>query len=156
MLQSKPDEPEAPRPTWHWVPLGAFATFLAWLPLSLGTEGAVRWLAGSADADGSPIPAAGAWILAGHTFAFFIGALAGGLLVGKLGDTTTRKHALLGGALAAALGWIIAANQGTPGGPVTWALLLVLMVAIGGGGGLLGGALGLRWRARSAPPAASA
>lgn len=137
----------APRPTWHWVPLGAFATFLAWLPLSMGAESVVRGLVDSADAGGAPIAAAGVRIVAGHALAFFVGAVVGGVLVGKLSDSATRKHAALGGALASVLGWLIAATQGTPGGALTWGLLLLLMLAIGGGGGALGGALGLRLRA---------
>lgn len=155
VLQEKPGEPEPPRPAWHWVPLGAFATFLAWLPLSMAVEAIVRRVAASAEAHGDHLKGEGLWMVGGHTVAFFAGATIGGLLVGRLAPDATRRHPPMGGALAAILGWLIAANQGTPGGALTWALLLALMMAIGAGGGALGGALGRRWRARSPadPPA---
>lgn len=149
VLQGKGEEPERKRPTWHWVPLGAFATFLVWLPLSLGTESVVRHFLDAADARGAPVAAAGVWLISGHTFAFFAGSFTGGVLVGRIGEDTERKHAALGGALAGVLAWLIAANQGTPGGALVWGLLVVLIASIGAAGGALGGALGVRWRARS-------
>ncbi|MFO0590173.1 MAG: hypothetical protein U0441_21705 [Polyangiaceae bacterium] len=143
------EPPEEERPPWHWIPLGAFATFLVWLPLAAGTERIVRHFLDAADARGEPIAAAGLVLLCGHAVAFALGATCAGVLVGRLGKGIGRREAPLGGALAAALAWLIAANQGTPGGPLVWGLLLVILCSLGAAFGSLGGTLGKRWRLKS-------
>jgi MFS family permease len=151
VLQANGEPPEEERPPWHWVPLGAFATFLVWLPLSAFTERVVRHFMEAAEANGGHLMAAGVGLVAGHAGAFFAGSLAGGVLVGRLGAGAGRREAAMGGALAGLLAWLIAAAQGTPGGALVWGLLVVIIATIGAGGGALGGSLGLRWKRRSKP-----
>ncbi len=149
VLQAGGDPPEEERPAWHWAPLSAFATFLVWLPLSVLTERVVRHFLDAADARGEPIAAAGVLLVGGHGLAFFAGALAAGVLVGRLGNKAGRREAAFGGVLAGALAWLIAATQGTPGGALVWALLFGIIALLGALAGALGASLGLRWRRRS-------
>ncbi len=151
VLQSSGEPPEEERPPWHWVPLGAFATFLVWLPLSVLTERVVRHFMDAAEARGEHLEAAGVWILSGHALAFSMGAVAAGVLVGRLGTKVGRREAALGGALAGLLAWLIATAQGTPGGPLVWGLLVVIIASLGAAAGALGGSLGRRWKRRSKP-----
>lgn len=145
----EPDDDAPPRPPWRWIPIGATATFLVWLPLAAITERAVRHLLNAADARGEPIAAAGIMILIGHALAFATGAFTAGVLVGRLGESVTRREPSLGGALAAAIAWLIATNQGTPGGALVWGLLLAILCTMGATFGAIGGALGQRWRRAS-------
>lgn len=150
MLQANGEPPEEERPPWHWVALGAAATFLVWLPLAALAESLVRRPVTSADARGEM--GAGLWLLAAHALAFCTGAFAGGLLVGRLGGKAGRKEATLAGIAAGALAWLIALVQGAPGGALVWGLLLVIITSLGGFAGALGGRAGLRLRAPGAPP----
>ena len=152
MIQASPpqgdaDEPE--RPPWHWIPIGATATFLVWLPLAVITERGVRHVLNAADARGEPIAAAGIVILIAQAIAFATGAFTAGVLVGRLGKSITRREPSLGGALAAAIAWLIAANQGTPGGALVWGLLLAILCTMGATFGALGGAAGQKWQRAS-------
>src|SRR4051812_10830835 len=102
VLQDEPESREPAegeeRPSWHWVPLGAFATFLLWLPMSALAEHLVKRAVVADDAAGVQA-AAGLWIVGGHAIAFCLGAFGAGVLVGRAGATAGRKHAALGGAL---------------------------------------------------------
>jgi tRNA-(ms[2]io[6]A)-hydroxylase len=149
VLNQKEPQPEAEeRPPWHWVPLGSFATFLLWLPMSALVEPLTKRGAGE---DGGA--AAGAQVVIGHALAFFLAAFGAGVLVGRVGARAERKHAALGGALAAVLAWLIAAGQGTPGGAIVWGALLAILALLGTGAALLGGITGIRWRRRGEAPA---
>lgn len=151
VLQGRHDPPGEPpveeRPPWRWVPIGAAATFLAWLPLAALAEGVTRRLVAIEDARGAPAPA-GIWLVAAHALAFFVAGSLGGLLVGRAGGKAGRREATLAGAAAGALAWLIAAAQGTPGGALVWGSLLVIITGLGAIAGHAGGRVGVAWRAR--------
>jgi MFS family permease len=152
LQNAAPEPPAEDRPPWRWAALGAVATFIAWLPLSLLTQTAVTRAVPLEAEDGTPNARAGVLLACCHALAFFAGAFAGGFLVGRLGDKVGRREAAAAGALAGALSWTLGISQGAPGGALAWGLLLVIILALGAGGGSLGGALGLRLRKRAAPP----
>ena len=147
VLQTRDDPPEEERPPWHWIGLGAVATFLAWLPLAALAETVTRRLVTIDDARGAPAPA-GLWLVAAHALAFFAAGFLGGLLVGRAGGKAGRREATLSGAAAGGLAWLIAAAQGTPGGALVWGLLLLIITLLGALAGHAGGRAGLRWRNR--------
>lgn len=154
ILQSAPEPPRGPhdeaeedRPAWRRMALGVAATFLVWLPLSALVEAIVRRVF-AVHAAQEAAPSAGPALISGHALAFCAGALAGGVLVGRLGADRARREGALTGGLAALLSWLIALGQGTPGGALVWALLLVILMTLGGGAGSVGGRLGERFRAR--------
>jgi MFS family permease len=147
VLQGRDEPPEEERPPWHWVAIGAVATFLAWLPLAALAEYATRRLVVIEDARGTPAPA-GIWLVGAHALAFFTAASLGGLLVGRAGGKAGRREATLAGVAAGALAWLLAAAQGTPGGALVWGLLLAIIAALGALAGHAGGRLGLYLRSR--------
>lgn len=144
-----PGEPEEERPPWHWIPLGAAATFLAWLPLATLAESGTRRLLAVEEARGANA-AAGVWLLVAHALAFFTAAFLGGLLVGRASTKAGLREATLAGMGAGALAWVLGVSQGTPGGALVWGILLAIMAALGAGAARLGGRAGLRWRGRAA------
>jgi tRNA-(ms[2]io[6]A)-hydroxylase len=127
-------EGDEDRPPWHWSAIGAVGVFVLWLPLALVINGA---LAGPRTEGAAPA------ILNGAAFA--LAAFVSGFLVGRFGGRAGRREATLGGVAAAATAWIIAASQGARG-PVTWLLVLAILVGVGGGAARAGGALGVARR----------
>ena len=120
------------RPPWHWSAIGAVGVFVLWLPLALVINGAL--------AGGGP-----GLLAALNAAAFALAAFASGFLVGRFGGSAGRREATVGGVAAGATAWLVAASQGLQG-PLTWALLLALIVALGGGAARAGGALGVSKR----------
>lgn len=144
-----PDPPaEDSRSPRTWIAIGTLATFLVWLPLAWLADAGVRRFVAVEDARGVPTPA-GVWLVAAHAFTFFASGLLSGLLVGRAGGAAGVREATLGAACAGVLAWLLAATQGTPGGPLVWGLLLAIISSLGALAGKAGGHLGLAWRRRA-------
>jgi tRNA-(ms[2]io[6]A)-hydroxylase len=120
------------RPPWHWSAIGAVGVFVLWVPLAMLVNGPL--------AVGTP-----AGIVALNAAAFAFAAFASGFLVGRFGGRAGRREAMLGGVAAGTAAWLVSASQGMQG-PVTWALLFALIVALGGGAARAGGAFGVSRR----------
>ncbi len=124
-------EDDEDRPPWHWSAIAALGVFVFWLPLILALNGA--------------LPGPGAVWVSLNAAAFALACAVSGFLVGRYGGKAGPREAMVGGAAAAATAWLAAATQGMRG-PLTWALLLAVLVALGGGAARAGGALGLARR----------
>ncbi len=135
------DPGDEDRPPWHWSAIGAIGVFVFWLPLILAVNGALSPRAPLPGALPGPGPA---WVGL-NAAAFALASFGSGFLVGRYGGKAGRREAMVGGAAAAATAWLAAASQGARG-PVTWALLLAVLVALGGGAARAGGALGVAGR----------
>ena len=120
-------EGDEDRPPWHWSAIGAIGVFVFWVPLILAINGL--------------LPGPGAAWIALNAAAFALACFGSGFLVGRYGGKAGRREAMVGGAAAAATAWLAAATQGVRG-PLTWVLLLAVLVAVGGGAARVGGALG--------------
>ena len=120
------------RPPWHWAVIGALGVFVLWVPLAMVINGPLAM----------NTPAA---IVALNAAAFALAAFASGFLVGRFGGRAGRREAMVGGVAAGVTAWLVAASQGLRG-PVTWALLLALIVTLGGGAARAGGAFGVSRR----------
>lgn len=136
------------RAPWRWVALGIVATFLVWLPVEVLVGTLVQPLVARSEEDGAP-GSLRLWIVAAHTLAYAVGTFAGGVLVGRLGGKAGRREAAVAGAGAGVLAWVLTMSLGMPGSALTKGLMLALIALIGAGGGVLGGALGVRWRPRA-------
>jgi hypothetical protein len=152
VLQSAPAEDDAPArrpwPTWQWVAFGALAIFTAWIPLAaLGTgAGAAfgRW-ASPADELAEPTLAAEVGATVVFVLTLGVGAVLGGLLLGRWGPAHVG---LREAALAALLATLVA-------GAVTWVSAGVsleasagvfLLALVAAPAAALGAALGIRGR----------
>jgi MFS family permease len=120
-------EGDEDRPPWHWSAIGAIGVFVFWVPLILAINGL--------------LPGPGAAWIALNAAAFALACFGSGFLIGRYGGKAGRREAMVGGAAAAATAWLAAATQGVRG-PLTWVLLLAVLVAVGGGAARVGGALG--------------
>lgn len=163
VLQPKDDDSEGEaRPAWHWAGLGALATLLALLPLSM----AAAWLAkrtydayvpGTSEAEvqaalTAMTPGQRLWlgilVVVGPVLALGLAALAGGAFVGRFGEQAGPKEALVAGLLAAAVTSAIAARElvERPGGAGLWLLTSGVLFVVAGAAALVGGVLGRRLR----------
>jgi hypothetical protein len=150
------DDPEPPRPPWHWIGFGTVATFATWLPLAwiaqLVTRRMIRAALGDVD---SPTDAAAALaalpggermrlelaIAATYVLALLLGAAAGGYLVGRWGgDRIGVREAAVGGGVAG----LVAVVLSLAGGTSLAALAVVPLSAVGAA---VGAARGVRRRA---------
>jgi hypothetical protein len=126
------------------VGFGTVAIFTAWLPLS-ALAGAIgsRIAARAEGGDPSQLHRAGATIALVHAVGLALGAVAGGYVVGRWGETGAgvREAALAG--LGAAI--VAAGVSWASFGPTTGAILVTLVAVPMAA---LGGRLGLRGRAR--------
>ncbi len=133
------DEP--PRPPWHWIGFGVVAIFGAWLPLAWLAARIVRgWLerrfptAASAEdvsvafAEMAPGERASltAMLALPHLVALALAAFAGGYLVGRWGEGTTRREPALAGLFAGLVACVL--TFGALSG-FSWAPLIVPLVA---------------------------
>lgn len=155
---SGPDE-EQDRPPWHWSLIGVVAIFLAWLPLAM-LAGYVIAALGAGEVDDPGRQRSGGEsasvflviLMVGlPLFTFGLASFAGGFMVGRYGGRAGRKEATVAGFFAAAVAWALAAAQPFTGpgpGAIVWALILVLLAAIGTLAAYAGGRFGLRRRPR--------
>ncbi|MFO0762935.1 MAG: hypothetical protein U0359_41245 [Byssovorax sp.] len=138
------DEGDEDRPPWHWSAIGVAAIFLLWLPLAALINAALARLAPAADPATVP-RSTQALLVGGNLLGFALACLGGGLLVGRFGAKAGPREAMVSGAAAATLAWILGVT-GAHAGPAIAALLLLLLAAVGAGAARLGGALGVRAR----------
>ena len=148
----KEDDEAELRPRWQWIGFGAFAVFLAWLPLAWLAEAlkrAVLTRIVGAVTDEAPLGEALSKLAQGERavvalvtvalplLAMATGGFAGGLLVGRYGGEARAREAALAGALAgaSAAGLTWQKDGFSPG-----ALLAVVLLA---GTAFLGGRRGL-------------
>jgi MFS family permease len=141
------DESDLDRPPWHWSAIGVIAIFLVWLPLATLATALLKGMIEGIPPDAMPVGAKFS-MLGLHAAAFAFASLCGGLLVGRFGVTAGRKEATVSGVVTAALAWLLAIAGGGVSAPLAWALLLVIMIAVGGGFARAGGSIGLRSRQR--------
>jgi MFS family permease len=147
-LPAESPEPEEERPAWHWSGIGAVATFLTWLPLAAIAAKLGARIAERASIEGFALPFGARLVIIGLQLAgFLVGAFAGGFLVGRFGDKAGPRQAAVGGFVAAAVAWALAAASPTGGpGPATWVVLLVVLGGLGAATGFWGGRVGFRRR----------
>jgi hypothetical protein len=103
---SAPPEEGESRPAWHWVGFGAVAIFIVWLPLAyvasaIGRKLVVGKIGGGevalADLPRSTRLEVLALLAVPHALALVLAGLAGGFLVTRFGDGTTRRDAAFAG-----------------------------------------------------------
>jgi len=145
VLQTNAEEPEEPRPAWHWVGFGAVAIFVAWLPLAYFAESIGRRLAQSrlngasveslARADRVAVLAR---IALPQALALVLAGACGGFLVTRFGRTTKTRDAALAGLVVGAL----ALGLTLPQTGFSLAVLAVPMLACASAAA--GGALGAK------------
>lgn len=149
--------PDDGRPPWHWTFIGTLFALSIWVPLAMLSS----WIAGRAvhrwvgegppDAVAEQLAAAAGPTRVGLWFAvtvvpilsFAVACLAAGALVGRFGSKAGEREAMLGAALAGAVGASLSALQ------AGWAFSLMgllVLVPVGAGAGWLGGRLG--WKKR--------
>lgn len=151
----KEDDEAELRPRWQWIGFGAFAVFLAWLPLAWLAEALKRATLTrivGAVTDEAPLGEALSTLAGGERavvvfvtvalplLAMAAGGFAGGFLVGRYGGEARAREAALAGALAG----VLAAG-------LTWqkdgfSLGAFVAVALLAGAAFLGGRRGLRKR----------
>ncbi|HEX4446429.1 MAG TPA: hypothetical protein VH044_06830 [Polyangiaceae bacterium] len=135
-----PADDAASRRPWQWVGFGALAIFTAWIPLAaLAGLLAVRIAApaGGPDAATTGTPATGLAVVAVYAGALAIGAVLGGLLVGRWGPSGVgvREAALAGLAAALVAGGVTWASFGPSPGALFLAVVAVPAAALGGRSG---------------------
>jgi hypothetical protein len=126
-------EEDEHRPAWHWAAIGTIGAFVVWYPLAMLVNAAAR---------GAEPPV----LVAGNALAFVLACGAGGLVVGRFGAQAGPRQAAVSGAATGVLAWGLAALGAR--GLVVWALLFVVVAALGGASGYAGGKLGIRLRSR--------
>jgi MFS family permease len=145
VLQNKSeDEAEVERPPWHWSAIGVVAIFLGWLPLVMVVD---ALLAKMAPSDGENVAAStriGTLVAVGSSFA--LACFGAGYLIGRFGDRAGKREATVAGAAAAVVAWLIGLRGGATGGVLTWAVLLVVLVALAAPVCRFGASRGLRAR----------
>ncbi len=118
------EEPDEPRPTWHWVGFGTVAIFTAWLPLASGAQALHAWslrrrfgVTGGAEEIFAVLSTLHPEIrrqllwemVAPHAAMLALASFAGGYLVGRFGEHAGVKEAALAGVatsvVAALLSW---------------------------------------------------
>jgi hypothetical protein len=106
VIQAPKEEPEEPRPAWHWVVFGAVAIFVAWLPLaylaeSIGRRLVLGRVGGGeeklAELSRSERLTALAMIALPQALALVLAGLAGGFLVTRFGQGTRPRDAAFAG-----------------------------------------------------------
>ena len=147
VLQNKSPEDESealPRPPWHWSAIGVVVSFLVWLPIAAGIAALTARIA----PDGlSPSMGLGILIVGMHLFGFFDATFAAGFLIGKFGGEAGPKEGAVSGFVTAGFAVALAAAGATTGGTiVTWAVLLVIVGAIGGVSCMVGAKVGKKRR----------
>jgi len=161
VLQPKDDDGEE-RPPWHWSVIGAVATMLLLLPLSIGAASVARHTYASYVPGTTPDEVQSAvlrltagqriWLgllsVAGPLVALALASLGGGVLVGRFGGAAGKREAAVGGAIAAAVATSVAAKEFVeqPGGVVLWLFSSVLLFVVAGVFGFLGGIAGIKLR----------
>lgn len=123
VVQSPAEEPEEPRPPWHWVGFGVVGIFFAWLPLA--------WIAGKISSPTSLVRT-----IVPQFFGLAIAAMAGGYLVGRWGSGP--REAAIAGATAGVLATLLALTSGTG------SFALAIVIALAAFFAWLGGRLGAR------------
>lgn len=130
-------EPEdEDRPPWHWSAIGAVGSFVLWLPLAIVVNAVIGARTGTI---GAALNAA----------AFALACFGAGLIVGRFGGKAGAKEAMIGGASAAAIAWLLAATRSLVMDVrviVTWLLLLLAIAVLGAGAARIGGAIGVKRR----------
>lgn len=151
IVQNAAEEPEEPRPPWHWVGFGTIGIFAAWLPLAWIANRVSRALTASLAAGAASEEEMQARVRAlasgerakyyalaagPHVVALALAAMAGGYLVGRWGPGA--RESLYAGIAAG----IVASTLAATGGGASLGLLLV--IAIAALFAWLGGKLGTR------------
>ncbi len=147
VLQSKNDEPEEPRPAWHWVGFGAVAIFVAWLPLAYLAENMGRKLA-TARLGGAALESVSrnerlavlARVAVPQILALAVSGAFGGFLVTKFGQNTKRRDAAFAGLSVGVLALGLTYSQ------VGFSLAALLVPILACASAAAGGALGARRR----------
>lgn len=144
---SEPEEP--PRPPWHWVGFGVVAIFGAWLPLAWIAARVVRgWLerrfpgaaspeelaASFADMPAGERASVVAMLAVPHVLALALAAFAGGYLVGRWGEGTTRREPALAGLFAGIVACVLTfgALSGFSFAPLVVPLVAAPIAFVGG------------------------
>jgi tRNA-(ms[2]io[6]A)-hydroxylase len=135
-------EVDEDRPPWHWSAIGVVAIFIAWFPLVLLVNLAVKHLLGEGPASVFMMAA----MVLSHAGAFALACFGGGFLVGRFGARAGRREATVSGIVAAVLAWLITAVAGARSMPVFWIFLLTSLAALGAGCARAGGAFGISRR----------
>jgi tRNA-(ms[2]io[6]A)-hydroxylase len=134
LIQSNAEPPSAPRPAWHWVPIGVVAIFLAWIPLlmvSLALFGRRSTAA----------------VIAGALASVVVGCFGAGYLVGRFGERAGKREATLAGVCAAFLAWLISVLRGQlHGGVVVAVVVLAVLAPLFGAFTRVGAARGVKAR----------
>jgi hypothetical protein len=147
LIQTKAEDPEEPRPPWHWVGFGAVAIFVAWLPLAYAAEAVSRRLVagrlGSGETKLADLPRSErltvlAMIAGPQVVALVIAGLAGGFLVTRFGQGTRRREAAFAGL---AVGLLALGLTYAQAGPSVAALVVPLLATTSAA---VGGVLGTR------------
>jgi hypothetical protein len=146
MLQSGPaDDDDPPRARWQWVVFGALAIVTTWVPAAAVAGAFVaRFAPRPGDAPPDAVIRVELTIAGAYGLALFVGAAAGGYVVGRWAAAAAgvREAALSGlvaSIAAAGASWV---SLGPSPAPAVLPLLIVPAAA-------LGGMLGLRRRARA-------
>ncbi len=147
LLQNKSPEDESealPRPPWHWSGIGVVVSFLVWLPIAAGIAALTARLTPTA---ATPAVGLGILIVGMHLFGFLVATFAAGFLIGKFGGDAGPKEGAVSGFFTAAFAVALAAAGPRVGGTiVTWALLLVIVGAIGAASSMVGAKVGKKRR----------
>jgi tRNA-(ms[2]io[6]A)-hydroxylase len=126
------NEEDIDRPPWHWAGIGAVGVFVLWFPLVLLVSAV------------STGPSATWGAL--HAASFALASFTSGFVVGRFGGVAGKREAMVGGASAGAIAWLVAVLQGAGAGVLAWALVLAVLTGVGAAAARAGGALGVKRR----------
>src|SRR5690606_4470455 len=142
------DDEGEERPPWHWAVIGAVATLLAATPLGMLAAWAARAaLEGRTAAVGLERIGMALLAVGGPLLALAVGALLGGLLVGRFGGAAGTKEATAGGLGAGAVVALVAAYDAIARANVAgWLFSAMVVLIVAALFARLGAWVGLRKR----------
>ena len=145
VVQNAAEPDEEPRPAWHWVGFGAVAIFVVWLPLAYVAEAVGRRLSAGklgpveshfAELSRSDRLKVLAMIAVPQALALVLAGLAGGFLVTRFGQKTTRRDAAFSGLSVGLLALGLAFSQA--GFSLAGLVVPLLATAAAAAGGAIG------------------